>query len=85
MIKRVEGLSEALGDDHDLFMVEEALGSDKLSRQAEDYKALTRRIRSRRRKLQKEAFKIGKVIYADKPGNFRTDLDRCVSELEKVE
>jgi len=85
MVKRVEELSEALGDDRDLFLVGKAIGSDKLSRQAEDYKALTRRIRNRRKKLQKKAFKIGRVIYADKPGNFRNDLDRCVCELDKAE
>jgi CHAD domain-containing protein len=84
MIKRLEALSEDLGDDHDLFMVGQALESDKLSRRAEDYKALTRRILERRRKLQKAAFKAGRVIYAGKPGNFQKELDCCLRELDKT-
>jgi CHAD domain-containing protein len=82
-IKRVEGMSDALGDDHDLFMVGAALASDKLSRQAADYGELNKRICARRRKLQRQAFKMGRVIYGEKPGRFKKELDLCLKELDK--
>jgi CHAD domain-containing protein len=84
MIKRVEAMTDALGDDHDLFMVATALERDQAACKASDYRALTKRIRERRRKLQKKAFKTGRGIYAEKPGRFKKDLDRWLGELEKT-
>jgi CHAD domain-containing protein len=84
LIECLDALSESLGDDHDLFMVGKALGSDKLSRQAGDYHALVRRIRARRRKLQKRSFKIGRIVYAERPGNFKKKLDYCLSALNQT-
>ncbi|HUD83794.1 MAG TPA: CHAD domain-containing protein [Candidatus Saccharimonadales bacterium] len=84
MIKCAAGLSEALGDDHDLFMVETALDRENRSRPAPDYRSLSKRISARRAKLQKRAFKRGALIYAEKPGRFRKQLDRCLRETGKT-
>jgi CHAD domain-containing protein len=83
MIKKVEALSEGLGNDHDLFMVETALAADKHSREAPGYQSLIRSICARRRKLQKKAFKAGCNIYAEKSSHFKKQLDDCLAELGK--
>jgi CHAD domain-containing protein len=78
MLKSAAALSEALGDDHDLFMVETALARENRSRPAPDYRSLAKRICARRAKLQKKSLKLGALIYAEKPGRFRKQLDRCL-------
>jgi CHAD domain-containing protein len=83
MIKCAAALSEALGDDHDLFMVETALDRENRSRPAPDYRSLAKRICARRAKLQKKAFKLGALIYAEKPGRFRKQMDRCLRRPDK--
>jgi CHAD domain-containing protein len=83
MLKRANALSEALGDDHDLFMVESALEREHRSRPAPDYRALSLRICARRKKLQKRAFKLGAVIYAEKPGHFGKRFSRGLRPAPK--
>ncbi len=84
MINAAAGLSEALGDNHDLFMVQKALDRENRARPAPDYRALTKRISARRAKLQKKAFKLGVAIYAEKPGRFRKQLDRLLRGKRKT-
>ena len=84
MLKCVSALSEALGDDHDLFMVGTALDRENRSHPAPDYRSLTKRICARRAKLQKKAFKLGALIYAEKPGRFRKYLDRRLRRTGKL-
>jgi hypothetical protein len=75
MIRRSDELSEALGDDHDLFMVLSALEREHQSHPAGDFRALAGRISRKRAKLQKRAFKLGEKLYDKKPGGFEARLD----------
>jgi CHAD domain-containing protein len=84
MIKCAERLSEALGDDHDLFMVETALEHENRLCPAPDYRALTKRICARRAKLQKKAFKLGARFYAEKPAQFGKQLDHCLRRKGQI-
>jgi CHAD domain-containing protein len=52
-------LSELLGDDHDLAMLDAVAG-----------KRLRKAIRRRRRKLRKRALRMGRRLYAEKPASF---------------
>jgi CHAD domain-containing protein len=76
MMKRCGSLEKALGDDHDLFMVSEALKQENNSQAAPDYKRLAQRISARRARLQKKAFKCGKKVYSEKPRAFASRLNR---------
>ena len=76
-------LGEALGDDHDLFMVLQALGRANQAQPARDFAALARRISGKRAKLRKHAFKLGKKVYSDKPRVFAKRLDRHLSRKIK--
>jgi CHAD domain-containing protein len=76
--KFCQSLGEALGEDHDLFMVLQVLGRANLARPARDYAGLARRISARRAKLQKKAFKLGQSVYSEKPRAFARRLDRCL-------
>jgi CHAD domain-containing protein len=78
IIKKVEALSDVLGDDHDLFMLQAALNADKHSRGVSGYRSLIRMICARRRKLQKKAFKAAPGIYAEKPNRIKKQLERCL-------
>ena len=78
MIQRVDSLTEALGDDHDLFLVWQALRLEHQSHPASDFRALAKRISSKRAKLQKLAFKLGRKLYAERPGDFARRLDRSL-------
>ena len=69
-------LGDALGDDHDLFLVLQALARENQSQPARDYAGLARRISAKRAKLQKQAFKLGKMVYSEKPRAFAKRLDR---------
>jgi hypothetical protein len=48
------------------------------------YRLLAKRIRARRAKLQKLAFKLGARIYAEKPGRFGKQLDRSLRRIRKT-
>jgi CHAD domain-containing protein len=69
-------LGDVLGDDHDLFMVLQALARENQSKPARDYAGLARRISAKRAKLQRQAFKLGKKVYGEKPRAFARRLDR---------
>jgi len=75
MVKCQE-LGDALGDDHDLFMVLRALAAAHKSQPARDYAKLAERISSQRAKLQKKAFRLGKAVYSEKARAFVKRLHR---------
>lgn len=79
-IKKTDRLSESLGDDHDLFLVLESLREEHAARPASDYQPLSKRISTKRAKLQKRAFKLGKAIFDQKPGVFEKHLERCLKK-----
>jgi CHAD domain-containing protein len=70
MIQRTEQLCQALGDDHDLFLVLQVLRREDAARPARDYRRLARLISAKRRRLQKEGFKLGRKVFGQKPGPF---------------
>ena len=76
MIRRSDALTEALGDDHDLFMVLCALRLEHRVHPAGDFRPLAWRITLKRSKLQKRAFKLGGKLYGEKPSAFQQRLDR---------
>ncbi len=83
MIRRSDALTEALGDDHDLFMVLSALNHEHKANPANDFRALARRISLKRTKLQKRAFKLGGKLYGEKPLCFEQRLDRYLRGARK--
>jgi CHAD domain-containing protein len=83
MIRRSDALTEALGDDHDLFMVLSALNQEHKANPASDFRPLARRISLKRAKLQKRAFRLGAKIYGEKPVCFEQRLDRYLRGARK--
>ena len=75
MIQHTGQLSQALGDDHDLFLVLQALRQEDAAHPARDYRLMSSRIISRRARLQRRAFKLGKKIFSVKPGAFERRLE----------
>jgi CHAD domain-containing protein len=82
-IRCSDTLTEALGDDHDLFMVLRALRLEHRSHPADDFAPLSRRISLKRAKLQKRAFKLGQRLFGEKPGSFEQRLDRYLRRARK--
>jgi len=70
MITRTGQICQTLGDDHDLFLVLQVLQRENAARPAPDYRRLARRIAAKRGRLQKQAFKLGRKIFGEKPGVF---------------
>ena len=83
MIKDTEQLCEALGDDHDLFLVLQALRREDQSHPARDYRRLSKRITGKRRRLQSDAFKLGRSIFARKPRAFARTLEEWLRSTKK--
>ena len=79
MIKRTEQLCQALGDDHDLFLVLQALRREDAAHPARDFPRLSNRIEARRARLQKRAFQLGRKIFGEKPGPFQRRLQGWLS------
>jgi CHAD domain-containing protein len=76
MIKSSEQLCEALGEDHDLFLVLQALRREDAAHPARDYRRLAKRISAKRGRLERQAFKLGKIIFGEKAGEFEKRLER---------
>jgi CHAD domain-containing protein len=76
-------LGDCLGNDHDLFMVLQALRRANRAQPARDYAGLAARIAAKRAKLRERAFKLGKKVYAEKPRAFAKGLDRHLRGAEK--
>jgi CHAD domain-containing protein len=83
MIRRSDALTEALGDDHDLFMVLSALNHEHQAHPASDFRPLARRISLKRAKLQMRAFRLGGKLYGEKPAGFEQRLDRYLRRARK--
>jgi CHAD domain-containing protein len=83
MIRCSDILTEALGDDQDLFMVLRALGKEHGSNPASDFDRLANRISLKRAKRQKRAFKLGDKVYGEKSGGFEKRLDRYLRRARK--
>jgi hypothetical protein len=75
MIQHTEQLCQALGDDHDLFLVLQALRQEDAAHPARDYHRLANRISAKRARWQQRAFKLGKKIFDEKPGAFERRLE----------
>jgi CHAD domain-containing protein len=72
-VEELERLGEHLGDDHDAAMLAEAATRVK-PRKSE---MLARMIEARRVRLQRSAFRLGRHVYAEKPGSFARYVDDC--------
>jgi CHAD domain-containing protein len=83
MIRGSNALTEALGDDHDLFMVLRALRLEHRAAPSGDFVSLARRICRKQAKLQKRAFTLGEKLYGEKPGVFEGRLDRYLRRARK--
>jgi CHAD domain-containing protein len=71
VLKRADRLADYLGDDHELAMlVQETARGAYASIEGDVIKRLDALIESRRKKLQKRAFRLGKKLYDDKPKQF---------------
>jgi CHAD domain-containing protein len=75
MIEHTGQLCQALGDDHDLFLVLQALRQENAAHPARDYRRLSHIISTKRARLQKRAFQLGKKIFGEKPGAFERRLE----------
>jgi len=82
-IRASDALTEALGDNHDLFLVLRSLRQEHRAFPAVDFAALARRIGHKRAKLQERAFKLGQKIYDQKPDAFKQRLDRYLRRARK--
>jgi len=83
MIRSSDILTQALGDDQDLFMVLRALDKEHRSNPASDFDRLANRISLKRAKRQKRAFKLGEKVYGEKSGGFEKRLDRYLRRARK--
>jgi len=77
--RSAEELSEALGDDHDLFMVLTALRQAHRAMPGRDFQRLAKRIASKRAQRQKKGLKIAKQLYREKPRAFGEQVDHYLS------
>jgi CHAD domain-containing protein len=85
LVETAQELSELLGDDHDLAVLKETFGHDFAGGAgsepaAEEDAALaliTQAIETRRAWLQKRAWKLGKRLFAEKPGRLADSLLKC--------
>ena len=75
LAKQVHGLTQALGDDHDLFMLRQTItaGPEWFSGDSSLEKLLGL-IERRREELQAQAFRLGRPLFADKPKSFAKQI-----------
>jgi CHAD domain-containing protein len=74
-------LEQRLGDDHNLAIIRETvLGKPNAFGSKKDLRRLAELIDKRRRKLQREAIRVAALLYADKPGDWRSRLERTWGE-----
>jgi CHAD domain-containing protein len=83
MVRGSDALADALGDNHDLFLVLRSLRLENRASPAGDFTPLARRISRKRAKLQERAFKLGGKLYGEKPGGFEQRLDRYLRRARK--
>jgi CHAD domain-containing protein len=73
-------MGDALGDDHDLCIVSEALEHENRAKPDPAYDKLAGRIKDERARLQRKAFKLGRRLYKDKPGVFAKRIERSLDK-----
>ena len=74
LTEELKQLSDYLGDDHDLVMIEEAAKKAGLERR--ESQALARLIQYRHNQLQLQAFDLGHKLYQEKPASFARRIAR---------
>lgn len=67
-------IGQYLGDDHDLFMLEQAARQAGLERR--ELEAVSQIVATRRAQLQKKAFALGRELYVEKPSAFALRIER---------
>lgn len=78
LTRRADRLGEALGEEHDLWMLAGFLQrEERLDKQTRDL--LLELIERRRERLGKRALKLGRRLYAHKPGRFAVRAGRALS------
>jgi CHAD domain-containing protein len=75
LIRCAEKLTDALGDDHDLFMVLMALRHEHKASPSRDFRRLAKRIAGKRAKLKKKGLKTARRLYREKPPAFGQRLN----------
>lgn len=80
-IGQTKKLTDALGEDHDLFMVLLALRHAHRAMPDRDFRLLAKQIARKRAKRQKEALKLAKRLYHEKPRCFGQRLDHYLSRV----
>ena len=83
MIKDIEELCKALGEDHDLLLVWQALQRKEAGHSARDHRRLSKRIVNKRRRLQADAIKLGRRIFNQKPRVFALQLEDWLHSAKK--
>lgn len=75
LVNDLERLGKYLGDDHDAAMLAEAAKRS----EPRESEMLARMIEAHRVRLQHAAFRLGRHVYAEKPGVFARRIDDCWS------
>jgi CHAD domain-containing protein len=75
LAKEMKCLSEYLGDDHDLMMLNAAAQCAGLA--AKETQVISDWIQARRRKLQANAFELGQKLFDEKPPRFTRRIEGC--------
>jgi len=65
---QMKKLGQLLGDDHDLFMIGEASKTAELN--CRELEAIADLVHRRRKRLQREAFQLGRRLFSPKPSEF---------------
>lgn len=68
-------LADLLGDDHDLAVLDEVLGSSEIELEGEGLRRLRVKIADRRVELQRQAFLRGPFVYDESPGTYVERLE----------
>jgi CHAD domain-containing protein len=76
MAAQASKLSDLLGEDHDLAVLAEKARENAAVLSDEERRVLTRAIKRRRRKLQRNAEDLGKVLYAERPRKLAARLEK---------
>lgn len=82
MLRCADCLTECLGDDHDLFVLLQALRAENQTKPDDGFLKLSDQIAQARARLQKRAFKCGDKLYRQKPAAFEKNI---LSLLEKAQ